>query len=173
MKYSKTRMAALIGIGLLVLVGAFLMVSKGPSVASAQTASATPTKAPLPTPTKSPLPTPVVPFEDQWMKSAHNDINSAPFTHWNESKDKTVEVACAQCHSGVGFQDFTGADGSAAGKVDKAPAIGSTVDCATCHNDATMKLTSVTFPSGQVVDHLGREAVCMSCHQGGSRQVCG
>ena len=36
MKYSKTRMTALIGIGLLVLMGAFLVASKGPSVASAQ-----------------------------------------------------------------------------------------------------------------------------------------
>jgi len=27
-------------------------------------------------------------------------------------------------------------------------------------------MTSVTFPSGVVIDNLGREAVCMTCHQG-------
>jgi nitrate/TMAO reductase-like tetraheme cytochrome c subunit len=77
-----------------------------------------------------------------------------------------VSASCARCHSSIGFQDFLGADGSAAGVVDKAPPVGTVIDCMACHNAATATLSSVAFPSGVVVNNLGGEAVCMQCHQG-------
>lgn len=145
--------------------------SGAPTAALAQ-AQPTATQAPTPAPT----PTIVVPFVDQWKASPHNDVESEAFAHWNESETATVEVACAQCHSGVGFVDFLGGDRSAAGKVDKAPAIGTTVTCAACHNQAASSLTAVTFLSTEMdeegeeqpvtITGLGPEARCMVCHQG-------
>lgn len=121
-------------------------------------------------------PTLQVPFFDQWAKSPHNDVKAEAFNHWNESETKTVEVACAQCHSTPGYIDYLGGDKSAVGKVDKAPAIGTTVQCVACHNDATVNLTSVQFlstvegedgkPQPVVISGLGPEARCMVCHQG-------
>jgi len=52
-------------------------------------------------------------------------------------------------------------------KVDKTEfATGTVIACTTCHNTATLKLTSAIFPSGAEIKGLGREAVCMTCHQG-------
>ena len=83
-------------------------------------------------PTPAPTPTLEVPFVQEWMKSPHNDAASEAFVHWNETEDKKVEVACATCHSTPGYQDYLGADGSKVGVVDKAPAIGTTVQCVAC-----------------------------------------
>lgn len=111
-------------------------------------------------------PAPEIPFLKDWQTSPHNDAKSPAFTHWDESKDKVVEAACAKCHSTPGYQDFLGADGSAAGKVDKAPAIGTTITCVACHNSVTIHKTSVVFPSGVEIKNLGDESRCMECHQG-------
>ncbi len=125
--------------------------------------------------TTPPAPTLEVPFVQEWMKSPHNDAKSESFIHWDESENKTVEVACAQCHSTPGYQDYLGADGSKVGTVEKAPAIGTTVQCAACHNKATDNLSSVQFLSTEMVEDkavpvvisgLGPEARCMVCHQG-------
>jgi hypothetical protein len=62
--------------------------------------------------------------------------------------------------------DYIGADGSEAGVVDAAAPIGTTVECRACHNDVTLNLTSVEFPSGIVVSDLGDDSRCMVCHQG-------
>ncbi|MGE5225041.1 MAG: cytochrome c3 family protein [Omnitrophica WOR_2 bacterium] len=107
-----------------------------------------------------------VPFEDQWASSPHADAKAEAFNHWNEADPKEVPVDCAKCHSTPGYQDFMGADGSAAGKVDKPAPIGTVITCEACHNDATVKLTSVVFPSGVEIKDLGSEARCMTCHQG-------
>ncbi|MCJ7550450.1 MAG: hypothetical protein MUQ30_12295, partial [Anaerolineae bacterium] len=82
-----------------------------------------------------------------------------------------VAEGCAKCHSSYGYQDFLGADGSEAGVVDQAAALGSTVDCAACHNDATLTQTSVVMPSGAEITGLGAEARCMQCHQGRESKV--
>lgn len=108
---------------------------------------------------------------DEWMGSPHNDVESEAFAHWNEDDPAVVEENCARCHSGVGFQDFIGADGSAAGSVEAAPAVGSTVDCVACHNDAARAMTSVVFPSGVEVTGLGGESRCLQCHQGRASMV--
>ena len=108
-----------------------------------------------------------VPFiEALWQVSGHADKTAMPFNDWNDANPPVVPTTCARCHSSTGFQDFLGADGSAAGVVDKAPPVGTVIDCVACHNAATATLSSVTFPSGVEVKDLGPEARCMECHQG-------
>jgi hypothetical protein len=113
-----------------------------------------------------------VPFvEALWQTSGHADKTAEAFNDWNDTNPPAVPANCARCHSSPGYQDYLGADGSAAGVVDKPAAIGTTVDCAACHNAATASLSSVTFPSGVEVKDLGAEARCMVCHQGRSSKV--
>ncbi len=113
----------------------------------------------------------VVPFEEQWASSPHADASAEAFIHWNEDDPAEVPTACAKCHSTAGFRDFVGADGSEFGVVDAAAPIGSVIECEACHNDATLTLTSVTFPSGAEITGLGDEARCMTCHQGRASTV--
>ncbi len=144
-------------------------------------AACTPAAAPTPCPEAAPCPAvepaqPAAaaidaPFAAAWEASGHNKKDSAAFTHWNEETPAEVPVTCAKCHSGTGFADFVGADGSAAGAVDKAQPVGNTITCTACHNEATANLTSVKFPSGVEVTGLGSEAVCMTCHQGMASMV--
>ena len=54
----------------------------------------------------------------------------------------------------------------AVGMVDNAAAIGTTVECVACHNEATASMTSVVMPSGVELTGLGDESRCMQCHQG-------
>ena len=75
--------------------------------------------------------TPAIPFLQDWMASPHANVKSESFTHWD--KDGAVPERCAKCHSGPGFLDFIGADGSAVGKIDKPAPIRSVIDCVTCH----------------------------------------
>jgi Cytochrome c7 and related cytochrome c len=110
------------------------------------------------------LPTTEVPFYHEWAGSPHANKSAEPFNHWNS--DGKIPVECARCHSTPGFQDYLGADGSAAGVVDKPAPIGTVITCIACHNAKTLHLTSVTFPSGLRVNNLGASAICMTCHQG-------
>jgi len=105
-----------------------------------------------------------VPFYDDWVGSGHADETAEAFTHWDDSG--VIPSSCAKCHSRYGFHDFLGEDGSTEGEVDSDHATGSVVDCVTCHNDKSLELTEVTFPSGVTVPVDGREATCMNCHQG-------
>ena len=107
-----------------------------------------------------------MPFLEEWASSGHADAQAEPFRHWDEEEEKVVPEACAKCHSTPGYLDFIGADGSEAGKVDKAAPLGTTVECIACHNDVTMKMDSVVMPSGVEISGLGDEARCMQCHQG-------
>lgn len=101
--------------------------------------------------------------EKLWKASGHADKDAEAFTHWDE--DGEVPTSCAKCHSTPGFQDFI-ADGT----VDSAAPIGTTVECEVCHTDIEKGIlrdhTSVTFPSGALVENLGPESLCMECHQG-------
>jgi len=120
---------------------------------------------------EAPSTVPEVPFDDEWLSSAHADVTAEAFNHWNEDDPAEVPTSCAKCHSTAGYQDFLGADGSTANVVDEAHAIGQTVECVACHNDVTLTKTSVTFPSGIEITGLGDEARCMECHQGRSSTV--
>lgn len=113
----------------------------------------------------------VVPFEEQWANSPHADASAEAFIHWDGDDPAEVPANCAKCHSTTGFMDFVGADGSAFGSVEAAVPVGEVVECQACHNDATMGLSTVTFPSGAEVTGLGPEARCMTCHQGRASTV--
>ncbi len=110
--------------------------------------------------------TPEIPFEDLWAASGHADAAAEAFVHWDEDDPQEVPTNCAKCHSGTGYLDFLGMDGTDFGTVDNPAPIGTVVTCAACHNSATMAMDTVTFPSGAVVTGLGSEARCMQCHQG-------
>ena len=82
-----------------------------------------PTAAPTSAPTEPPAPTAppvVVPYQEQWESSAHNAVDTEPFRHWDAEDPAEVPANCAKCHSTPGYQDFLGADGSEANKVDAA-----------------------------------------------------
>jgi hypothetical protein len=107
-----------------------------------------------------------IPFAEEWISSPHAKTDAEAFVHWNEEDPPVVPKTCAKCHSTYGYRDFLGADGTPANVVDNDAKIGSVITCVACHNDATMALTSVVFPSGLEVKGLGDEARCMLCHQG-------
>ncbi len=112
-----------------------------------------------------------VPFLEAWQSSGHADAEAEAFVHWDEDDPAEVPDRCAKCHSTPGYLDFLGADGSAFGSVESAAPIGTTVECAACHNDVTLGLTSVVFPSGVEVMGIGDESRCMQCHQGRSSKL--
>ncbi len=108
-----------------------------------------------------------IPFFTEWIRSPHADLTSEAFIHWSADDPAVVPPTCAKCHTSDGYHDFIGLDGSAVGTVD-APANPGTLQCSTCHNDVTLEKDTVVMPSGVLLADLGREAVCMECHQGRS-----
>lgn len=116
------------------------------------------------TPATGSVPMTDIPFYAEWAGSPHAHRSSEAFNHWN--KEGAIPVECAKCHSTPGFLDYLGADGSAAGAVDRPAPIGTAITCVACHNPKTRTLASVVFPSGVKVDNLGTDARCMTCHQG-------
>lgn len=101
-----------------------------------------------------------------WVGSAHADAAAEAFAHWNGEDE--VPAACATCHSGAGFRDFHGLDGSAAGSIEATIEPGGVVDCDTCHTAGIEGIAQITFPSGISVPPLADAATCMTCHQGRS-----
>ncbi len=99
-----------------------------------------------------------------WFRSAHANAAAEAFSHWDD--DGEIRAACATCHSGEGFRDFHGLDGTPAGVVDGPINTGGVVDCGTCHNAGLAQVTEVTLPSGVVHPVTGVEASCLTCHQG-------
>ncbi len=128
-----------------------------------------PTAAPCPECPACPAPpTPtepvveVVPFQDEWAGSAHNDATSLAFTDWNEATPPEVPTACARCHTSAGYTEYL-TNGKVANPI---PAPAGTIQCETCHSPEAVALTDVTFPSGLVIKDVGPTARCMMCHQG-------
>ena len=110
----------------------------------------------------------VIPFEEVFRASGHADAAAEAFVHWDADDPAVVPVACAKCHTSAGYQEFVSAGKIAA----DIPAPAGTLGCDTCHNAAAMALTSVTFPSGKVVEtDADGEARCMTCHQGRESKV--
>jgi hypothetical protein len=115
-----------------------------------------------------------VPYEELWAGSAHNAVDTEPFRHWDGDDPAEVPTSCARCHSTKGYQDYLGADGSEAGKVDTAvpAAEAQGIQCVACHNEVSTQLTSVAFPGKDdegetiTISGLGDAARCMVCHQG-------
>lgn len=110
------------------------------------------------------IPATAVPFFAEWASSPHAERSARAFTHWNS--DGTIPTECAKCHSAPGLIDFLGADGTAAAIVDHPAPVGTVITCVACHNDKSVDLASVTFPSGLKVAAPRGDAICMTCHQG-------
>ena len=104
--------------------------------------------------------------EERWETSAHADAEAAAFTNWNDRDPAEIPENCAKCHSTHGYRDFLGDDGSEPGVVNQPAAVGSTIECDACHNDAANAKASSVMPSGKTINGLGREANCVECHQG-------
>jgi hypothetical protein len=136
---------------------------------------------PTAAPTEPPAPTPPpveVPYQEQWESSAHNAVDTEAFRHWDAEDPAEVPTSCAKCHSSAGYQDFLGADGSEANKVDApVPAKDAQgVQCVACHNPVATNLNSVAFPGFEtneagepvpfVVEGFGDASRCLVCHQG-------
>jgi hypothetical protein len=113
----------------------------------------------------------VVPFEEEWAKSPHNDVEAEAFRHWDEDDPPEIPESCAKCHSTPGYIAFMGADGSEFSVVEGPAPIGTTVECVACHNEVTLQHDSVVFPSGLELTDLGDQARCLECHQGRSSKV--
>lgn len=161
------RGTALIVGGALVVVGLLLAgVGCAPRATPTPTVTATPAEATPVAPAIPEVRVREIPFEQEWLSSAHADAKAEAFRHWDRESPPEIPVQCAKCHSAYGFLDFLGVDGSPAGVVDKPAAIGSVIDCTTCHNSATRTMDRVTMPSGVEIAGLGPEARCMQCHQG-------
>ncbi|MBE0703676.1 MAG: hypothetical protein IH582_10975, partial [Afipia sp.] len=105
-------------------------------------------------------------YYNAWMGSAHANADSEPFRHWDAEGE--IPTDCARCHSTPGYRDFVGQDGSEAGVVDAPVPTGTVITCDACHAPNATALTSVTFPSGAVIDMPdgSRSGRCMVCHQG-------
>ncbi len=109
---------------------------------------------------------PVEQISAKWWGSAHADIQAEAFTHWNDDEPAEVPTYCAMCHSGQGFIDYIGQDGSAAFSVDEPAAIESVISCEVCHNEQAENLNTVSFPSGAEVAFNVNDALCATCHSG-------
>lgn len=101
---------------------------------------------------------------DAWLKSPHADRSAEAFVHWNE--DGEIPGTCAVCHSGLGFADYVAGSMETVGRIDHPVTLGSTVDCAACHNSSAAALQSVPLLSGATIDSFGSSAICTVCHQG-------
>lgn len=138
-------------IGTLLMVAGFALMLQSP--VSAQDA---------PQPEDPPF---LAEYYHAWAGSAHADATAEAFNHWNTEAEGIPE-SCAKCHSTPGYRDFLGVDGSEFGVVDAKVAVGTVVSCDACHNSVASSLTSVTFPSGAVINDKGNSVRCMECHQG-------
>lgn len=169
-RISKTLAAALLtgGISAAALMLATQLQAQTPPPAAppaaAAPAAAPPAAAPSAEAPSGMIPATEIPFFAEWASSPHADKKGEPFTHWN--KEGVIPAECARCHSTPGFRDFVGADGSTAGKIDRPAPIGTVITCVACHNNKTVGLTSVVFPSGKKAEKQGGSAICMTCHQG-------
>jgi hypothetical protein len=152
----------------LIVLGLIIVAA---AVLAACSSSPTATAA-VPTPTEAPVAL-EVPFLDAWKGSGHANTTAEAFNHWNEEDPAEVPTSCAKCHTAAGYQDFLGADGSEASKVDAAvPAHNNPgITCVACHNTVTIAKTSVVFPSGIEIKDLGDSSRCMECHQGRESKV--
>jgi len=159
----------LFAIGMLFVLAALVVACAPAATPTATEAPATvaPTVAAPTGVPATPTADPAVAAQALFAPSAHANVDAEAFKHWNVADPKEVPTSCAKCHTAAGFQDFV-----ADGKVDAAvPAPAGPFTCEMCHNDAAKALTSVTFPSGAVIENLGPEAICMTCHQGRESKV--
>lgn len=99
-----------------------------------------------------------------WLASPHADSTTEAFRHWDTEGE--IPGTCAVCHSTTGVVDYLAKPPSVAGAIDHSVPIGTTVECAACHNDGAKALTEVLFPNQQTVHTPNSSAICTVCHQG-------
>ena len=152
----------LVLLGVMIVVGTVLVACGGTATTPAPEATDAPAAAPIPD----------MPYLADWQGSGHADVAGEPFRHWDGEDPAEVPTSCAKCHTSDGYQDFLGADGSEAGKVDAAVAADHAqgVQCVACHNAVTISKTTVVFPSGVEITS-GDDTRCMECHQGRESKV--
>lgn len=100
--------------------------------------------------------------EKLWNTSGHAHSEAEAFRHWDE--DGEVSSRCSKCHTTTGYEEFITTGGTSG----QPPADG--IECDACHSDPDRGIvrdhTDVVFPSGELIEGLGPEALCMECHQG-------
>lgn len=99
-----------------------------------------------------------------WLASQHANSASEAFRHWDTEGE--IPGTCAVCHSTTGVVDYLAKPPTVAGVIDHPVPIGTSVECAACHNPGADSLRGVLFPNGQVVEMSEGSAVCTVCHQG-------
>ncbi len=147
----------------MLLVLAAVVVACGPKAIS---------PTPTPAPTEETMPVSSIPYQAAWAGSGHADGTAEAFNHWNDTTANPTGVPtdCARCHTSTGLVNFLNG-----APVDIA-APGGVIVCTTCHNDAAVALTSVTFPGtadapGTTLTGLGPEARCIVCHMGRESKI--
>ncbi len=150
----------------------FLIIAGSLLVLAVVVVACGPKTTTTPEPTEETVPVSSVPFQAAWAGSGHADSTAEAFNHWNDltKNPAGIPAACARCHSSTGLENLLNG-----APVDIA-APGGVIVCTTCHNAATVALTSVTFPGtadvpGVTVTGLGPEARCMTCHQGRESKI--
>jgi len=153
----------LVLLGMTILFAVILIACGSPTQAPTATVEATETPVVI---------LPDTPYLADWQGSGHADVTTEPFRHWDAEDPAEAPTTCAKCHTSAGYQDYIGADGSEAGKVESAvPAIESQgIQCVACHNAVTFSKTTVMFPSGVEIT-AGDDVRCMECHQGRESKV--
>lgn len=101
-----------------------------------------------------------------WWGSAHADSQAEAFIHWNEDEPAEVPANCAKCHSGQGFLDYLGQDGSAAYSVERPGPIEDVISCEVCHNEQANDFHTTILPSGTELSLQTGDALCSTCHSG-------
>lgn len=101
---------------------------------------------------------------EAWNSSPHANSEAEAFRHWDAEGE--IPGECAVCHSTTGILDYLASSPASAGVIDHPEPIGTTVECAACHNPGAESLRDVIFPSGQVVNMSDGSAICTVCHQG-------
>ena len=92
----------------------------------------------------------------------HFDGSAEAWRHWDD--DGEVSASCARCHSAEGLAYYVEHGEN------EAAHIANGMLCTTCHTSppAIRKVSSVKFPSGEVLDIGDNSNICMVCHQGRS-----
>ncbi|RME40325.1 MAG: hypothetical protein D6788_03535, partial [Planctomycetota bacterium] len=102
---------------------------------------------------------------DEWQHAGHAEEDSFAFTY----PIGPTHTACAQCHSGDGYIDFTEGVPEAERRTNHR-----VIDCLVCHaahgkpqSDKLLRVfDDVTLPGDVTFTGKGASATCMSCHNG-------
>jgi len=111
-------------------------------------------------------PEPVDAVTIKWSGSSHAERGSSAFRNWDRTDPPAIPPTCAKCHSTTGYLDFLGQDGTTAEKVDNPSPVGTTIECVACHNEQSVRMARVVFPSQAEITSLDGQGNCMQCHQG-------